>query len=190
MKIIVFGAGLVGGPMARDLATDDDFEITVADINRAALEKVATGTKIQTVVEDLSVPATVTKLVKDFDFVLNALPGFIGYQSLKAIIEAGTNVVDIAFFPEDPFLLHELAVQKNVTAIVDCGVAPGMSNILISYAVSQMDHTEKVRIFVGGLPEVRKKPFEYKAVFSPVDVLEEYTSIKLLQENCEIIEVI
>lgn len=183
MKIIVLGAGLVGGPMALDLAADENFEVTVVDLNKSALDRLAAGNKIKTQVKDLSNPQSVTKLVKDFDFALNAVPGFMGYQTLQAIIEAGKDVVDIAFFPEDPFTLHDLALQKNVTAIVDCGVAPGMSNILTAFAASRLDEVEKVRIFVGGLPEVRKKPFEYKAVFSPVDVLEEYTRPARLVRN-------
>ncbi|MCH7680777.1 saccharopine dehydrogenase NADP-binding domain-containing protein [candidate division KSB1 bacterium] len=75
----------------------------------------------------------VRSLVQNYDFVINALPGFIGFQTLEAIIEAKKNVVDIAFFAEDPFLLNELAKKQNVVALVDCGVSPGMSNILAGY---------------------------------------------------------
>jgi len=187
MKIIVLGAGLVGGPMALDLAADENFEVTVADFNKSALNKLAAGHKIKTQVKDLSDPRSVTNLVKKFDLALNAMPGFMGYQTLKSVIEAGKNVVDIAFFPEDPFTLDAQARQNKVTAIVDCGVAPGMSNILTAFAASQLELTQKVRIYVGGLPEVRRKPFEYKAVFSPVDVLEEYTRPARLVRNGKII---
>ncbi len=187
MKIIVLGAGLVGGPMALDLAADENFKVTVVDKNKAALDKTASSANIKTGVVDLSNPQTVTNLVKDYDLVLNSVPGFMGFNTLKAVINAGKNVVDIAFFPEDPFKLHDLAIEKRVTAIVDCGVAPGMSNVLVSYAAEQMEYVYKVRIFVGGLPEIRKKPFEYKAVFSPVDVLEEYTRPARLVRNGRII---
>jgi len=187
MKIIVLGAGLVGGPMARDLSQDKDFEVTLVDISKKVLDKVAEGHEIITMVKDLSDPETVTSLVKDYDMVLSAVPGFMGYQTLKAIIEAGTDVVDIAFFPEDPFTLDALAKKNKVTAIVDCGVAPGMSNLLIGNAATKLDVIDKVRIYVGGLPEVRIKPFEYKAVFSPVDVIEEYTRPARLVRNGETI---
>ena len=183
MKIIVLGAGLVGGPMALDLAADEDFVVTVVDKNKSALEKLREKADIKAGTADLSNPETVTNLVKDFDLVVNSVPGFMGFNTLKAVIEARRDVVDIAFFPEDPFKLHDLAVNKKVTAIVDCGVAPGMSNVLISYAAEQMEYVYKVRIFVGGLPEIRRKPFEYKAVFSPVDVLQEYTRPARLIRN-------
>jgi lysine 6-dehydrogenase len=174
MKIIVLGAGLVGGPMAVDLAADSRFEVTVADIDAGALARLEKDRPIATLVQDLSDPERVKTLVRDFDMVLSAVPGFMGFATLKAVIEAKKNVVDIAFFPEDPFLLDGLANERGVAAVVDCGVAPGMSNILTGYVDHLLDETRRVLIYVGGLPEVREWPYEYKAVFSPIDVLEEY----------------
>ena len=103
------------------------------------------------------------------------MPGFIGFQTLKEIIKSGKSVVDIAFFGEDPFLLDSLARSKDVTAVVDCGVAPGLCNIVVGYVETRLDFIDRYVCYVGGLPKVRKWPYEYKAVFSPKDVLEEYT---------------
>jgi lysine 6-dehydrogenase len=184
MKTIVLGAGLVGGPMSLDLAQDPNLNVTVADINENALKNLAEqSSKLSTKVADLSQTQTVKSLVQDYDLVLNAVPGFMGFQTLKAIIEAGKNVVDIAFSPENTLELDELAKKNNVTAIVDCGVAPGMSNILTGYVYYQMDKTDVALTYVGGLPKVRSWPYEYKAVFSPVDVIEEYTRPARYVEN-------
>lgn len=195
MKIIVLGAGLVGGPMALDLAKDSTFDVAIADISPANLLAVEqrwkslsgkgllTGKPLQTIPQDLSDPARVTELVSDFDLVVNAVPGFMGFRTLTAILEAGKNVVDIAFFIEDPFKLDDLAKHKGVTAIMDMGVAPGMCNVLIGYADSLLDETEEVLYMVGGLPVIREWPYEYKAVFSPVDVIEEYTRPARYIEN-------
>jgi len=161
--------------MALDLAKESRFEVTVADINQSALDRIRKGNKIETLQADLSDPEKVGAIVSKFDFVVNAVPGFMGYQTLKAVIESGVNVVDIAFFPEDMFELDELAKSKNVIAISDIGVAPGMSNVLIGFADHQLDITERAITYVGGLPKVRVWPYEYKAVFSPADVIEEYT---------------
>jgi saccharopine dehydrogenase-like NADP-dependent oxidoreductase len=183
MKIIVFGAGLIGGPMAIDLAKDPRFEVTLTDRNPASLEEPGAKFPIVTLQMDLSDPAAIRDLVKDYDIVVNALPGFMGYNTFKSVIEAGRNIVDIAFFIEDPFEADEIARKNNVTAIMDCGVAPGMCNILIGYADHLLDETEEVLYFVGGLPEIREWPYEYKAVFSPVDVIEEYTRPARYIEN-------
>lgn len=174
MKIIVLGSGLVGAPTAVDLASDSRFEVTAADINAASFHRLSRGGNIRTLSKDLSDPESVKSLVADFDFVLSAVPGSLGFQTLQAVIAAGKNVVDLAFFPEDPFLLEEQARAQNVTAVVDCGVAPGMSNILVGYVDSLLEETSSVLIYVGGLPLVREWPYEYKAGFSPADVLEEY----------------
>ncbi|MGD0781492.1 MAG: saccharopine dehydrogenase C-terminal domain-containing protein [Candidatus Aminicenantales bacterium] len=174
MKIIVLGAGLVGGPMAADLAADPLFEVTAVDANAEALARLAKIRGIRTLRADLSRPEDVRGLVAGFDLVLSAVPGFMGFRTLQAVLEADKNVVDIAFFPEDPFALDGLARAQGVTALVDCGVAPGMSNVLTGYSRHRLDEVLSVLIYVGGLPEVREWPYEYKAVFSPVDVIEEY----------------
>ena len=183
MKVIVLGAGLVGAPMAFDLANDNEFDITVADFSLASLNKFAKYSNIKTVQLDVSNKDKLTSVISDFDFVLNAVPGFLGFETIKTIIEANKNVVDISFFPENPFELDKLAQKHNVTVIVDCGVAPGMSNILVGYLSSKLDKTENVEIYVGGLPEIRQLPYEYKAVFSPFDVIEEYTRPARYIEN-------
>ncbi|MCB2220168.1 MAG: saccharopine dehydrogenase NADP-binding domain-containing protein [Bacteroidetes bacterium] len=175
MKIIVLGGGLVGGPMALDLAKDPDKNVTVADRNLKVLSKFKLASGIQTVEADLNDHQTLQKLISDFDMVLSAVPGFMGYKTLKTVIETGKNVIDIAFFPEDLFTLDALAKENGVIAISDMGVAPGMSNVLIGYADHQLDETDKAIIYVGGLPKIRQWPYEYKAVFSPADVIEEYT---------------
>ncbi len=183
MKIIVLGAGLVGGPMAIDLAKEDQFDVTVADIDRTALDNLATRAAITPLEADLSQPEKVTELVSNYDFVVDAVPGFMGFQTLKAIIEAGRNVVDIAFFPEDPFLLDDLAKENGVIAVMDCGVFPGMGSALIGRTQRRLDSVDNVLTYVGGLPEVRQWPWEYKAVFSPIDVIEEYTRPARYVEN-------
>ena len=183
MNIIVLGCGLVGAPMALDLAKESSFNVTVADIDQVALDRISRGNRIEILWTDLSDTEKVKSIVGSFDFAVNAVPGFMGFQTLKAVIEAGVNVVDIAFFPEDMFELDDLAKSKNIIAISDIGVAPGMSNVLIGYTCDQLDVTEKAVIYVGGLPKVREKPFEYKAVFSPADVIEEYTRPARYIEN-------
>jgi saccharopine dehydrogenase-like NADP-dependent oxidoreductase len=183
MKIIVLGAGLVGSPMAIDLAKDSRFGVTLADRNPASLAETGAKFPITTLQRDLADPAEIRDLVKDYDMVVNALPGFMGYNTFKSVIEAGKNIVDIAFFIEDPFQSDKTAKENKVTAIMDCGVAPGMCNILIGYADQILDETEEVLYFVGGLPEIREWPYEYKAVFSPVDVIEEYTRPARYIEN-------
>lgn len=170
-KIVVLGAGLVGGVIARDLQRK--FDVTSADANPEALKDLKEKYGIKTRQADLSDWKTLKELVKGFDLVIGALPGFLGFEVLRTVIEAGKNVVDISFFPEDPFLLDGLAQEHGVTAVMDCGVAPGMGNIILGYHHARMK-VGRYRCLVGGLPQVREWPWEYRAVFSPIDVIEEY----------------
>lgn len=175
MKVIVLGGGRVGGPMAMDLNKDERFEVTVVDYSDKVLNNIKTKCpEISTIKKDLSNPENVTSLVSDYDLAVNAVPGFIGFETAKAIIKAGKNSVCISFYEEDPFELDQLAKENNVTMIMDCGVFPGMGGALIMYLAQKLDSVENVMVYVGGLPVVREWPTEYKAVFSPVDVIEEY----------------
>jgi len=186
VKAIVLGAGRVGTAMALDLATDEQFAVRVADRDAARLAELETRSGIPGERVDFSLPSTVGRAVADADIVVSAVPGFLGHRTLQAIIEAGKPVVDIAFFPEDPFTLDEFARGRGVTAIVDCGVAPGLSNLLVGLAARDLDVTERVAIYVGGLPADPKPPYEYRAVFSPIDVIEEYTRPARIVVNGEL----
>jgi lysine 6-dehydrogenase len=171
--IAVLGGGRVGAVAARDLATD--FDVTALDASPEALSRLRDVSGLRTVLGDLSDPIALVRAVEPFDLVVGALPGWLGYRALDAVIRAGKPVVDISFMPEDPRALDGLARERGVTAVVDCGVAPGISNMLVGRASARLDRLDSVRILVGGLPRIRRWPFEYKAGFSPVDVLEEYT---------------
>lgn len=175
MKVAVLGAGRVGRAMALDLAKDPEFEVTVADKSPEALQALEGVDGIATVQADLSEQKAIRHILTGQDLGVGAVPGFMGYQVLQAILESGRPAVDIAFFPEDPFLLDGLAKTQGLVAVVDAGVAPGCSNLILGRMEEMMDETLRFRCVVGGLPVVRHWPFEYKAPFSPVDVLEEYT---------------
>jgi len=184
-KIIVLGAGMVGSAMAIDMAAKH--EVTLTDINPEVLSMVQQKCNVLTPQTlDVTDKTSLKKIIQSFDLVICAVPGFLGFETMKAIIEAGKNVVDISFFPENSLLLDNLAKTNNVTAIVDCGVAPGMGNIILGY------HNERMKVagfecLVGGLPKIKKWPFNYKAPFSPVDVIEEYTRPARYVENGELI---
>ena len=182
-KIMVLGAGLVGKTIAMDLSKN--FDVTSADVNENTLQSVKSlGIKTRQI--DFNDTNALLQLLEPMDLVVGAVPGFLGFQTVRTVIEAGKNMVDISFFPEDPFALDRMATEKNVTVITDCGVAPGMGNIILGY------HNQRMKVhdyecLVGGLPVVREWPFEYKAVFSPIDVIEEYVRPARYVQNSQII---
>jgi lysine 6-dehydrogenase len=172
MRIVVLGAGRVGSAIARDLAREAEFDVTAVDVNPQLLRMLEAETSIAG---------------SEHDLVVCAVPGHMGFATLESVIRAGKNVVDISFFPEDAFALDALARENEVTAVVDCGVAPGLCNILAGHMTSLLDRTDRYLCYVGGLPITRLWPYEYKAVFSPADVLEEYTRPVHLVEHGQVV---
>jgi saccharopine dehydrogenase-like NADP-dependent oxidoreductase len=136
-KIVVLGAGLVGRAMAIDLAKS--FDVTAVDLSEEALANLQVR-GIKTIKTDLSDVNNLATLISKYDLIVGAMPGFMGLQTALTAAEVGRNMVDISFFPEDPFQLDDLARKNNVTIVTDCGVAPGMGNIILGY------HNQRMKI--------------------------------------------
>ena len=174
MRTLVLGAGRVGHAIARDLAAEPGWAVTVADRSEAALAAVAAAAPVAVRRADLGDAGELRALAAEHELVVGALPSFLGFAALRAVLEAGRDVVDISFFAEDPFALDALARERGCTAVVDCGVAPGCDNLILGRLAAEMDHVERFVCYVGGLPRDRHLPWEYKAPFAPYDVLNEY----------------
>jgi len=188
--VLVLGGGMVGSAMAVDLAGDPRFDVSVADRSEAALARVvqrAPAGRLRALRADCSDVREVARLAGGAGLVLGALPSVFVLQTLRTVIEARKPYVDISFMAEDPLALDGLARERGVCAVVDCGVAPGMSNMFCGHAVSRMAPCTHLEIYVGGLPVERRWPYEYKAPFAPHDVLEEYTRPARLVEGGTIV---
>ena len=172
-RIVVLGGGLVGRVMALDLAREKDFHVTVTDRDERVLARLG-AEGLEAVPLDLADAAAVRTAIAPADVVVGSAPGHLGLRLLRLVIEAGKPYADIAFMPEDFLQLDGLARERGVTAVVDCGVAPGLSNLLCGRAEHEFDAVERMLVLVGGLPKQRRWPFEYRVVFSAVDVIEEY----------------
>ncbi|HWL92418.1 MAG TPA: saccharopine dehydrogenase C-terminal domain-containing protein [Phycisphaerae bacterium] len=186
-RAIVLGCGLVGSAMAKDLAADERFETTVADVSETNLSNLANVANLRRVQSDLGSPQKLRAVIQDCDIVVGAMPSALGHQTLRTVIEAGKSLCDISFMIEDPTELDALAKEKGVTVIFDCGVAPGLANMIIGHCAAQLDETHDVAYYVGGLPKRRTWPYEYKAPFAPSDVIEEYTRPARMIENGQVI---
>jgi saccharopine dehydrogenase-like NADP-dependent oxidoreductase len=171
---VVLGGGRVGNAVVRDLAAEEDFSVLVVDVDPVAVERL-TEHGADGIVADLSDPKVVSKAVADADLVVGAVPGFMGYHTIERVLQEGRPVVDMSFFPEDAFGLDELAKEAGVPCLVDCGIAPGLSNMILGRIEEHFDETYSFHCLVGGLPVERTWPWEYKAPFSPGDVIEFYT---------------
>lgn len=174
MNVIVLGAGRVGRAIALDLAADPAFDVTVVDRSADALARME-GHSLRALQADLSDAAQLREALQGQDLAVGAVPGFMGFETLQRVLEASLDVVDISFFAEDAYRLDALARERGRTALVDCGVAPGCSNLILGRLETRLERVARFECLVGGLPVERRWPWEYKAPFSPVDVLEEYT---------------
>ncbi len=193
MKILVLGYGNIGSVLAADLAESMPSTTVVIAGRRVKRAKEAAIAIRKENVTSIGLDANdyheLVRTMKEFDLVIGTLPGNVGYQSVKAAIDAKVDAVDVSYMPEDPLTLNEDAVEANVTIVPDCGVAPGLSNLLVGHAISKLDKVENVYIMVGGLPEEPVPPLGYTITWSVENLLDEYTRKAKIVENSKVVEV-
>jgi saccharopine dehydrogenase-like NADP-dependent oxidoreductase len=183
-KIIVLGAGMIGSAIAIDL--NNDYEVTVVDKDSHKINILKEAHSLRTIIADLSTEIKIQEMIIDYDLVIGSLPGFMGNKVLHSVIGEGKDIVDISYLPQDTFELDEHAKENEVTAVVDCGISPGLGNMILGYH-NRLIEIEEFKCMIGGLPFKKEWPFYYKAFFSPQDVIEEYIRPARVVRNGEII---
>ncbi len=193
MKVLVLGSGRIGSAIIRDLGNNPQVEeIFAVDGDTQTLARLNTdGLKAKTskLHIDLRDKQKLLESCAEADLICGALPGALGEEALKLAVQAGRSLVDVAFTPVDPFNYDLDAQSAGITIIPQCGVAPGLSNIIVGHAKSQLDVVERVRILVGGLPQAPKPPLNYAITWSPSDLLEMYTRPAQVVQDGEVREV-
>lgn len=179
--VVVLGTGLVGNWIVRSLSSDG-YKVIAIDADKNVLSTLndVANTIHAIVDEDL-----INSL--DADVFVNALPGRVGHRIRKILVENGHKVADLAFTPEDPSEVNQLAIDNDSILIYDVGVAPGLSNLLLKEANRRHGRLTLGRIRVGGNPTTKDNGWSYMAPFSPVDVIEEYTRPARIIRNGQIV---
>ncbi|HEX5633927.1 MAG TPA: saccharopine dehydrogenase C-terminal domain-containing protein [Gemmatimonadales bacterium] len=183
MKMLVLGAGLQGAACAYDLlATPAVTRVTVADlrIDRLPpfLNKVRSD-RLQLVKLDVSDHAAVRAIMAQHDAVMSALPYYFNGPMAALAVECGCHFADLGGNTEivlEQKKLHDKAKAKGLSIIPDCGLAPGMVNILAAEGIRRLDRAERVKVYVGGLPQHPEPPLNYQIVYSLEGALDYYTT--------------
>ena len=186
MKMLVLGAGLQGSACAYDLLKDPDVrEVRIADLHVDSLPEFlakAPGAdkKLKTLKLDVRDRAAVLAAMRGCDAVMSAIPYYFNYEMAECAVEAGVHFADLGGNTEIVFkqkTLDAQATKKKLSVMPDCGLAPGMVNILAESGIRRLDSVDAVKIFVGGLPQHPQAPLNYQIVYSLEGVLDYYTTL-------------
>jgi lysine 6-dehydrogenase len=183
MRMLVLGAGLQGSACAYDLLRRPDLErVTLADLHPkrvAAFLKKKKDKRLVTARLDARRGPELRKLMRGHDSVMNALPYYFNYPVARAAIAMGLHCADLGGNTEivqKQKTLHAAAQKQRVSVIPDCGLAPGMVNIIAAEGIRRVGNAESVKIFVGGLPQRPEPPLNYQIVYSLEGALDYYTT--------------
>jgi saccharopine dehydrogenase-like NADP-dependent oxidoreductase len=192
MKIVSVGCGYIGSVLAEEIAQNLEFDrLMICDSEKQGITRLANklGDKVHPCQLDLSKYAKLVKIIGSADLVIGLAPGRLGMNVMKACVEQQTSLVNLSYMGEDPLVFHQQAVDGGIVIIPDCGVAPGLSNLLVGHATTQLDELEDVIIYVGGLPQNPQPPLNYKVTWCVEDLFEEYTRKTKIVKNYELVEV-
>ncbi len=192
MKIAILGYGAVGYAVSKAFEEDyPDVELRICDYSTERL-KLCRGLNVSSrecITADLRSRENVLRCIDGVDIVVESLPSTISFSVLKICGEKGVDVVSISYIPQDPFELDPLYRSRKNRLIVDAGIAPGLSNIIIGSILSKEKELDSIAIYVGGLPVKPIGPLLYSITWSPIDLLEEYTRKARIVKNHRIVEV-
>jgi lysine 6-dehydrogenase len=183
MKMLVLGAGLQGSACAYDLLNNPDVrEVTLADLRLDGLRGFLASRadqRLRPTSVDVTDHAAVLNLMEHHDGVMCALPYYFNGTMARLAVEAGCHFADLGGNTEIVFEQQNLdaaARDKHVSVIPDCGLAPGMINIVAAEGIRRLTAVKSVKIFVGGLPQHPEPPLNYQIVYSLEGALDYYTT--------------
>jgi len=183
MKMLVLGAGLQGCACAYDLLQNPVIsQVTLADLRPDNLPRFLAGDwegRLRIVRLDVTDPEAVRQTLRGHSAVMSAIPYYYNGPMARAAVEAGCHFSDLGGNTEivlEQKKLHEQASAAGISVIPDCGLAPGMVNILAAEGIRRLDQAQKVKIYVGGLPQQPEPPLNYQIVYSLEGALDYYTT--------------
>jgi lysine 6-dehydrogenase len=184
MRMLVLGAGLQGSACTYDLLQNPEVsQVRLADLRLDHLPeflKPYSGPRLIPTVLDVRDREAVLAVMRESDAVMSAIPYYFNFALAECAVEAGVHFCDLGGNTEIVFqqkTLADRAAERGVTIIPDCGVAPGMVNILAEHGIRQLDRVDSVRIYVGGLPQEPEPPLDYQVVYSLEGVVDYYTTL-------------
>lgn len=196
MRITVIGAGAIGSAVVRELCerSTDVAQVQVCDTRSRALQQLheqvdnPTLRSFQVDARDMNV---LSQIVQGSDCVISCVPAELNPNLAELCLEQGVHFCDLG--GNDEYVQHELdladrAREKSVWIMPNCGLAPGLINVLCMHGIDQLDRTEAVRLRVGDVPLHPEPPFNFRISWSAERVIDDYTNPAKLIENGTVIE--
>ncbi len=181
MRVLVLGGGLQGSACAYDLLAQPDIEsVVIADLQPNRPRTIPSGEdRLELLELDFAQEDAVRRAMEERDIVLSAAPYLFNVDLARLAIESGCDYADLGGKTEIVFqqlAMGDRAREAGCTAVPDVGLAPGLVTLLAAEGIRRLDRTDRVRMYVGGLPQDPQPPLQYQIVYSLEGTLDYYTT--------------
>lgn len=190
MKMLVLGAGLQGCACAFDLLRDPEVtQVTIADLQPERMARFLSrleDPRLRPISLDVTDHTAVLAAMRGHDAVVSAIPYYFNGPMAALAVQVGCHFADLGGNTDivvEQKKLDAEAHAKGLSIMPDCGLAPGMVNILAAEGIRRLDVTDRVRIYVGGLPQHPEPPLNYQIVYSLEGALDYYTTPSWVLRN-------
>ena len=196
MKVAIIGAGKIGAALSTYFVDDPDTDVVIlCDRNGQSLSQIEdklNSPKLRTHRVGIEQEASITTLVRGFDFLISALPPEFNEKLTELALEINVNYIDLGGTDESlqrQMSFDKLARERDICIVPNSGMAPGLVNILALHGYEAFDTVESIQVRSAGLPKYPKPPLNYQLSFSPQALINEYLNNAIAIQNGTITEV-
>ncbi|HTQ08015.1 MAG TPA: saccharopine dehydrogenase NADP-binding domain-containing protein [Polyangiaceae bacterium] len=174
--VLVLGAGKIGRTIACLLAATEDYDVTIAEKDEAALRHLRRAPRVRTLVLDATDPSALASALKGRESVISALSYAHNPLVAEVALEAGASYFDLTEDRETTRRVRAVAerARSGQVFVPQCGLAPGFISIVAHELTRGFDRLDSVFMRVGALPRFPSNFLKYNLTWSTDGLINEY----------------
>ncbi len=187
----------MGAPVVRELCRRSDkvTQVQVCDTRSRALQRLHEQVESR-VLRSFQVDArdmnVLSQIVEGSDCVISCVPSELNPDLAELCLNVGVHFCDLGGnegIVKQELALDDRAREKSVWIVPNCGLAPGLVNVLCLHGIDQIDRADAAHLRVGDVPLHPEPPFNFRISWSAERILDDYTNPAQLIEEGQVVEV-
>lgn len=175
-RVLLVGAGKIGGTIASFLSRSGDYDVLVADADDASLRRMAETAQVATIRLNADDPAALHKAASGRDVVVSATSFALNPAIAAVALGTGASYFDLTEDRQTTAAVRHISqnARPGQVFMPQCGLAPGFVSIAANHLTRDFDQLDEVRMRVGALPQFPTNEMKYNLTWSTDGLINEY----------------